>query len=97
VEHWWTDTDRGEWSIGGMILTGGVEHCWTDTDRGDRRTGRETCLNTILSTTYPIWTGQESSPIVLSTKLAPSITILPHLITHAVGSVPLNEHSDVQS
>jgi hypothetical protein len=22
VEHWWNDTDRGEWSIGGMILTG---------------------------------------------------------------------------
>ena len=23
TEHWWNDTDRGEWSIGGMILTGG--------------------------------------------------------------------------
>jgi len=22
VEHWRNDTDRGEWSIGGMILTG---------------------------------------------------------------------------
>jgi hypothetical protein len=22
VEHWWNDTDRGEWSIGGMVLTG---------------------------------------------------------------------------
>jgi hypothetical protein len=22
VKHWWNDTDRGEWSIGGMILTG---------------------------------------------------------------------------
>jgi hypothetical protein len=22
VEHWWNDTDRGEWSTGGMILTG---------------------------------------------------------------------------
>jgi hypothetical protein len=22
VEHWWNDTDRGGWSIGGMILTG---------------------------------------------------------------------------
>ena len=22
MEHWWNDTDRGEWSIGGMILTG---------------------------------------------------------------------------
>jgi hypothetical protein len=25
VECWWNDTDRGEWSIGGMILTGGTE------------------------------------------------------------------------
>ena len=23
VERWWSDTDRGEWNIGGMILTGG--------------------------------------------------------------------------
>ena len=28
MEHWWKDTDRGkqkywEWSVGGMILTGG--------------------------------------------------------------------------
>jgi len=23
MEHWWNDTDRGEWSIGGMILTAG--------------------------------------------------------------------------
>ena len=22
MEHWWNDTDRGEWSIGGMIVTG---------------------------------------------------------------------------
>jgi hypothetical protein len=22
VERWWTDTDRGEWNIGGLILTG---------------------------------------------------------------------------
>jgi hypothetical protein len=22
MEHWWNDTDRVEWSIGGMILTG---------------------------------------------------------------------------
>jgi hypothetical protein len=22
VERWWNDTDRGEWSVGGMILTG---------------------------------------------------------------------------
>jgi len=28
---------------------------------------------------------------------APPITILLHLLTHAVGSVPLNNHSDVQS
>ena len=21
MEHWWNDTDREEWSIGGMILT----------------------------------------------------------------------------
>jgi hypothetical protein len=27
VERWWNDTDRGEWSIGGMILTG--ENCRT--------------------------------------------------------------------
>jgi hypothetical protein len=24
VEHWWNGTDRGVWSIGGIILTGGV-------------------------------------------------------------------------
>ena len=23
VELWWNGTDRGEWSIGGMVLTGG--------------------------------------------------------------------------
>ena len=23
MERWWNDTDRGEWSVGGMILTGG--------------------------------------------------------------------------
>jgi hypothetical protein len=22
VEHWWNGTDRGVWSIGGMVLTG---------------------------------------------------------------------------
>ena len=22
MERWWNDTDRGEWSIDGMILTG---------------------------------------------------------------------------
>ena len=22
MEHWWNDTDMGEWNIGGMILTG---------------------------------------------------------------------------
>ena len=22
MEHWWNDTGRGEWSIGGMILAG---------------------------------------------------------------------------
>jgi hypothetical protein len=49
MEHWWNDTDRGEWSIGGMILTGEsgtlvewywqgrVEHWWNDTDRGRQR------------------------------------------------------------
>ena len=21
-ERWWNDTDRGEWSVGGMLLTG---------------------------------------------------------------------------
>jgi hypothetical protein len=35
VGHWWNDTDRGEWGIGGMILTGGVENWWNDTDRGE--------------------------------------------------------------
>jgi hypothetical protein len=25
VEHWWNDTDRGVWSIGGSILTGETE------------------------------------------------------------------------
>jgi len=36
VEHWWNDTDRREWSIGGMILTGeSVEHWWNNTDRGE--------------------------------------------------------------
>ena len=34
LEHWWNDTDRGNWSIGGMILTGELEHWWNDTDRG---------------------------------------------------------------
>ena len=68
-----------------------MEHWWNVTDRGNRRTGRETCLNAALSTS------QESSPIVLSTRPAPPVTILPHLITHAVGSVPLNGHSDAQS
>jgi hypothetical protein len=25
MERWWNDTDRGsEWSVGGMILTGGA-------------------------------------------------------------------------
>jgi hypothetical protein len=22
VERWWNGTDRGEWSVGGMVLTG---------------------------------------------------------------------------
>ena len=22
MERWWSDTDRGEWSDGGMVLTG---------------------------------------------------------------------------
>ena len=22
MERWWNDTDRGEWSVGGKILTG---------------------------------------------------------------------------
>ena len=22
MERWWNDTDRGEWSVGGMMLTG---------------------------------------------------------------------------
>ena len=30
---------REEWSIGGMILTGGVEHWWNDTDRGEWSVG----------------------------------------------------------
>jgi len=30
VEWYW----QGEWSVGGMILTGGVERWWNDTDRG---------------------------------------------------------------
>jgi hypothetical protein len=25
VEHWWNGTDRGVWSIGEMVLTGGTE------------------------------------------------------------------------
>jgi len=25
VEQWWNDTDRGEWSNGGMILVGETE------------------------------------------------------------------------
>jgi hypothetical protein len=25
VKRWWNDTDRGEWSVGGMILTGESE------------------------------------------------------------------------
>ena len=25
VERWWNSTDRGEWSVGGMILTGETE------------------------------------------------------------------------
>jgi hypothetical protein len=24
MEHWWIDTDRGKWSIGGLILTGEI-------------------------------------------------------------------------
>jgi hypothetical protein len=24
VERWWTGTDRGQWSVGGMVLTGGT-------------------------------------------------------------------------
>ena len=35
MEHWWNDTDRGKWSIGGMILTGGVGRWWNNTDRGE--------------------------------------------------------------
>ena len=30
MEHWWNDTDRGEWSIGGMILTGGKQKYWEE-------------------------------------------------------------------
>ena len=25
MERWWNDTDRGEWSVGGTILTGGTD------------------------------------------------------------------------
>jgi hypothetical protein len=25
MEHWWNGTDRGVWSIGGTVLTGGTE------------------------------------------------------------------------
>ena len=39
MERWWNDTDRGEWSVGGVILTGGVERCWSDTDRGEWSVG----------------------------------------------------------
>jgi hypothetical protein len=35
VGHWRNDTDRGEWSIGGMILTGESERWRNDTDRGE--------------------------------------------------------------
>ena len=47
VEHWWNGTGRGQWSIGGMVLTGEsgafvewycqgrVEHLWNGTDRGE--------------------------------------------------------------
>lgn len=74
-----------------------VECWWNVTDRGDRKTGRETCLNATLSTNNPTWTGQESSPVVLSTGPTPPVTILPRLVTHAVDSVQLNDHSDAQS
>ena len=32
MERWWNDTDKGKWSVVGMILTGGVERWWNDTD-----------------------------------------------------------------
>jgi hypothetical protein len=42
VQHWWNDTDRGEWSIGGMILTvenRSVERWWNDTDKVKQKCG----------------------------------------------------------
>ena len=47
MEYWWNDTDRGEWSIGGIVLIGEsgvlvelywqgrVEYWWNCTDRGE--------------------------------------------------------------
>jgi hypothetical protein len=39
VERWWNDTDRGKWSIGGMILTGESGALGNDTDRGEWSVG----------------------------------------------------------
>ena len=39
MERWWNVIDRGEWSVGGMLLTGGVERWWNDTDRGEWSVG----------------------------------------------------------
>jgi hypothetical protein len=50
VEHWWNDTDRGEWSIGGMILT------------GRQQCAEETCPSATLCTTNITQFGPESKP-----------------------------------
>ena len=34
MEDGWNDTDRREWRMDGMILTGGVEDGWNDNDGG---------------------------------------------------------------
>ena len=35
VEHWWNGTGRGQWSIGGMVLTGESGAWWNGTGRGE--------------------------------------------------------------
>jgi hypothetical protein len=42
MEHWWNDTDRGNWRTGKKHYTASVvdewmsmEHWWNDTDRGN--------------------------------------------------------------
>ena len=53
MEHWRNDTDRGEWSIGGMILT----------DR--QKCAEENCPSATLCTTNITQFGPESKPGIL--------------------------------